>query len=70
MILYREKTQIRLCINITDTGKHETNVTFLEYIIASHIIEILIKLKNVQLRDHSIIIAAVNTGVIFLILFL
>ena len=23
MILYRENTQIRLCINITDTGKHE-----------------------------------------------
>ena len=23
MILYREKTQIRFCINITDTGKRE-----------------------------------------------
>ena len=38
MILYREKTQIRLCINITDTGKHEKS-NILEYIIASHIIE-------------------------------
>ena len=40
MILYREKTRIRLCINITDTGEHEKNVNILEYIIAAHIIEI------------------------------
>ena len=39
MILYREKTQIRLCIKITATGKHE-KCYILEYIIASHLIEI------------------------------
>ena len=35
MILYREKTQIRLCINITDTGKREKKcyIYILEYII-------------------------------------
>ena len=32
MILYREKTQIRLCINITDTGKRVKSY-ILEYII-------------------------------------
>ena len=28
MILYREKTQIRFCINITDTGKREKMLHF------------------------------------------
>ena len=32
MILYQEKTQIRLCINITDTGKRVKSY-ILEYII-------------------------------------
>ena len=32
MILYREKTQTRLCINITDTGKRVKSY-ILEYII-------------------------------------
>ena len=28
MILYREKTQIRFCINITDTGKRKKMLHF------------------------------------------
>ena len=28
MILYREKTRIRFCINITDTGKREKMLHF------------------------------------------
>ena len=34
MILYREKTQIRFCINITDTGKREKMLR-LKYVINS-----------------------------------
>ena len=33
MILYREKTQIRFCINITDTGKREKKCYILKYVI-------------------------------------
>ena len=33
MILYREKTQIRFCINITDTGKREKKCYILKYFI-------------------------------------
>ena len=69
MILYREKTQIWRCLNITDTGKREKNVTFwntlLKYYIPSFIIEIglivlfcsdikrTFRLKNVLLHDNS-----------------
>ena len=63
MILYRERTQIRLCINITDTDKRVKSY-ILEYIIIlfvpSLIIEIClnvllknIQIKNVLLHDHS-----------------
>ena len=54
MILYREKTQIRLCINITDAGKHEKNVTFWNRDMPyCSDIKRTFKLKNVLLRDHS-----------------
>ena len=68
MFTNREKTQARLCITVTDTGKREKNVTFwntsLYYSVPSLIIEIClivqfcsdikIKLKkNVLLHDHS-----------------
>ena len=58
MILYREKTQIRLCINITDTGKRVKSY-ILEYIIIllvpSLIIEICLNvlLKNIQMKERS-----------------
>ena len=58
MILYREKTQIRLCINITDTGKRVKSY-ILEYIIIlfvpSLIIEICLNvlLKNIQIKERS-----------------
>ena len=34
MILYREKTQIRFCINITDTGKREKMLHFFKLFVA------------------------------------
>ena len=57
MILYREKTQIRLCINITDTDKRVKKVTFwnslLYYSVPSLIIEIclIVLLKNIKYSD-------------------
>ena len=67
MNLYREKTQIRLYINITDTGKREKCHiwnTLLKYYVPSLILEMClivlfcsdikrtIRLKNVLLHDH------------------
>ena len=67
MNLYREKTQIRLYINITDTGSVKNVIfwnTLLKYYVPSLIMEICliilfcsdikrtIRLKNVLLHDH------------------
>ena len=60
MILYREKTQIRLCINITDTGKRVKSY-ILEYIIIifcsfsyqRDMPKITFRLKNVLLHDQA-----------------
>ena len=80
MILYREKTQIRFCINIADTGKRE-KCYILKYVIEICLfvlfcsdIKRTFRLKAIccmiTRNDNSlIIIAVVNTGVIFLILF-
>ena len=60
MILYREKTQIRFCINITDTGKREKKCYILKYVMEicrfvlfSSDIKRTFRLKNVLLHDHS-----------------
>ena len=56
MILYREKTQIRFCINITDTGKREKMLHFeIRYRDMPFCSDIKRKfrLKNVLLHDRS-----------------
>ena len=64
MILYREKTQIRLCINITETGKREKICNILEYIIIifcpfsyhrdmPYCFVLFLYKKNIQIKDRS-----------------
>ena len=52
MILYREKTQIRFCINITDTGKREKNI--LKYVIEICLFVLFCSdIKNIQIKERS-----------------
>ena len=59
MILYREKTQIRVCINITDTGIREKMLHFeiryrgMPFCLFCSDIKRTFRLKNVLLHDHS-----------------
>ena len=56
MILYREKTQIRFCINITDTDKREKMLHFeicYRDMPFCYDIKRTFRLKNVLLHDHS-----------------
>ena len=59
MILYREKTQIRFCINTTDTGKREKMLHFeirhrdMPFVLFCSDIKRKFRLKNVLLHDHS-----------------
>ena len=59
MILYREKTQIRFCINNTDTGKREKGyilkygIEICLFVLFCSDIRRTFRLKNVLLHDHS-----------------
>ena len=59
MILYREKAQIRFCINITDTSKREKcyilkyAIEICLFVLFCSDIKRTFRLKNVLLHDHS-----------------
>ena len=55
MILYREKTQIRVCINITVTGKREKKnvIEICLFVLFCSDIKRTFRLKNILLHDHS-----------------
>ena len=54
MILYREKTRIRFCIYITDTGKHEKMLHFeILYRDMPFCYVLFLYKKNIQIKEHS-----------------